>query len=100
MFAAVVLLVLCQQPFDRTRSAEAVQMTMSAESAVQTASKFQGVRAKREFAERFNHLVSALKDFEAAYSSNHGEVWPVKQAAKLDSAMRQLSTAPGWRAGN
>lgn len=89
MFAAVVLLVLGQQPFDRTRSAEAAQMMMSAESAVQTASKLQGVRAKREFAERFNHLVSA-----------QGEVWPVKQAAKLDSAMRQLYTAPGWRAGN
>ena len=49
MFAAVLLSVLCQQPFDRTRSAEAAQMMMSAESAVQTASKLQGVRAKREF---------------------------------------------------
>lgn len=65
MFAAVGLLVLCQQQLDRTLSAEAAWMMMNAERAVQaTNSKPQNARAKREFAERFNHLITALKDFE------------------------------------
>lgn len=100
MFGAVVLLVLCQLPLDKTRSAEAARMMLNAQSAAQTASKLDNVRAKREFAERFNHLVNALRDFEAAYTSNQGNVWPAKQAAKLETAMRELSTAPGWRPTN
>jgi len=92
MFAALVLLVLCQQPLDPTRSAEASKMMLNANRTMLASSeKLQTSRAKREFAERFNHLVSALKDFEEAYSSNRGEVWPAKQAAKLDMAMRELS---------
>ncbi len=98
MVVSLVLLFLCQQAIDPTRPAQAVEMLARARDASQAAaSRKATAETKREFAERFNRLVSALKDFQDAYSENRGEVWPSKQAAKLDAAMRDFSDAPGWR---
>ena len=101
MLGIAVFLVLCQQPVDLTRSAQAAEMIMSAQAAAQTARLQEAnARERREFAMRFNRLITALKDFESAYSQNRGEVWPTKQAAKLDVAMRELTSYPGWRRSN
>lgn len=99
MLTTVALLVFCQQPADPIRASEVAGRMAQAQPTILLARQKAGdARAKREFAERFNHLITALKNFEEAYSS--GEVWPVKQAAKLDAAMHELSTAPGFRAKN
>lgn len=101
MLTTVALLVFCQQPADPIRASELAGRVALAQSTIILArQKAVDARAKREFAERFNHLITALKNFEEAYSGSSGEVWPVKQAAKLDIAMHELSTAPGFRAKN
>jgi hypothetical protein len=101
MLMAVALLVLCQQPIDPIRATEVAGRIAMAQSALANSrQKGLDAQAKREFTERFNHLITALENFEEAYSGSRGEVWPVKQAAKLDAAMRELSTAPGWRPTN
>ena len=98
MWAAVLLLVLCQQPMDPTRQAQAAEMLNQARATAETDRILDGnARTKREFAQRFNKLISAMRDFESAYSHNAGQIWPAKQAAQLDAAMRELSTSPGWR---
>lgn len=98
MQVSLILLFLCQQAIDPTRPAQAAEMLARARDASQAATSHKATaETKRQFAERFNRLVTALKDFQDAYSENRGEVWPSKQAARLDTAMRELSDSPGWR---
>ena len=98
MAVSLVLIFLCQQAMDLTRPAQAVEMIARARDAASAASSRKATaETKRDFAERFNRLISALKEFQDAYSENRGEVWPSKQAARLDTAMRELSDSPAWR---
>lgn len=104
MFSAVLfvglLQGLCQQGFDVTRSAETSEVLLRAQqAAAQAGRKELSAQGKKEFADRFNKLVEAVKEFEDEYSRSQGHVWPVKQAAKLERAMKELSAAQGWRKG-
>lgn len=83
---------------DPARAAEesALRMKAAAE-AVSRQNKATLSAEEREFTERFNKLVDAMRAFHDQYAQNGGAVWPKKQAEALAKAMRHLEATRTWK---
>jgi hypothetical protein len=52
---------------------------------------------RREFADRFDSLILALRAFEVEYCKYDGIVWPKRQAEEVDKAIRRLESTAAWK---
>ncbi len=90
-FAVALLLVnqLAGPPESRTAWWEYEGKVERAES---TDSLPSGVLAARraEFERRFRAVVAAINRFSEKYNQSRGQVWPVKEAAEVARAYREL----------
>lgn len=50
----------------------------------------------RELAQRFNALTKALQEFRDAYVKGGGNVWPRKEARRVEKAYRHLQGCDCW----
>ena len=89
--AALVSQNIATPTADVIHSVEIQQRLMLARSNRQELAK-QAVQQdhQRQFAEKFNQLVAAVRNFAEQYNQNQGSVWPQREADKLRSAMHQL----------
>jgi hypothetical protein len=67
-----------------------------ARAAAQTKQTYIAIE-RRDFANRFDGLIGALRAFEVEYRKNAGAVWPKKQADELYKAIRRLESTEAWK---
>jgi len=51
---------------------------------------------RRQFEQKFNGLIDALRDFTQAYNSSNGTVWPLKKVEAINKAFRELERTRSW----
>lgn len=101
MLSLVPVILLCQSirqqsdlgsPFDRVRVlAEMTEKKYQERAAADV--HFE----KMEFLERYNRVITAMKEFTDAYNATQGNVLPVKKVAAITKAFEALQKTESWR---
>lgn len=52
---------------------------------------------RMQFLERYNRVITAMKEFTDAYNSTQGNVLPVKEIAAITKAFEALQKTDSWR---